>query len=425
MEILILSNNLNHKLNILHLLFSSLPKVSGYAIRSHNILRSQKSYVNPYGIIDPRSFHNNKIDIIDGIKYYRYPYNPGIRLFVEPKISKKLRIEKAYDYYYRTLFKCPLKFLRKVVDHLDTDIIHGHSTEKFAKFGEIIAKEKKIPFIYEVRGFLEDTHVGLGTIKFGSREYQKRKLKETLLMKKADMIITLGEAMRNDIAKRGIYRKKITVVPNGVNTEILKPKLPNITLKKELGIVKKRVIGYIGSVRRIEGIEYLLRAISILRKRKEDVFLLIVGSYDPIYFSDLNLMSKKLGITNNIKFTGPVPNSVISDYYSIIDIIVIPRKNLRVNRLVTPLKPLEAMAMERVLLTSDLPALKELVKPNISGDLFEAENPYDLANKILKYLNDSHIREQLGRSARVFVKKNFEWRNLIKTYIEIYEEFIN
>jgi len=419
-----LVDDINHKLNILHLLYSSLPKVTGYAIRSHNILRSQKIYVNPYGITAPRSFHNNKIDIIDGIKYYRYPYNPGIRLFLEPKISKKLRIEKVYDYYYHTLFKCPLKFLRKVVGHLDTDIIHGHSIERFAKFGEIIAKEKKIPFIYEVRGFLEDTHVGLGTIKFGSREYQKRKLKETLLMKKADMIITLGEAMRDDIAKRGIHRRKITVVPNGVNTEILKPKLPNLPLKKELGIVKKRVIGYVGSVRRIEGIEYLLHAISILKKRKADVFLLIVGSYNPLYFSELNLLAKKLGISNHVKFTGPVPNSVINDYYSIIDLIVIPRKNFRVNRLVTPLKPLEAMAMEKVLLTSDLPALKELVKPNISGDLFEVENPYDLADKILKYLNDSRAREQLGKSARVFVKKNFEWRNLIKTYIEVYEKII-
>lgn len=419
-----MSDNLNRKLNILHLLSSSLPKVSGYAIRSHNILRSQKNYVNPYGLTAPRSFHNNKIDIIDGIKYYRYPYNPGIRLFVEPKISKKLRIDKAYDYYYRTLFKCPLKFLRKVVDHLGINIIHGHSTEKFAKFGDIIAKERKIPFIYEVRGFLEDTHVGLGTIKFGSREYQKRKLKETLLMKKADMIITLGEAMRNDIAKRGILKRKIIVVPNGVNTEILKPKLPNMLLKKELGIVKKRVIGYIGSVRRIEGIEYLLRAISILKKRKEDVFLLIVGSYDPIYFSELNLIIKKLGITNSVKFTGLVPNSVISDYYSIIDIIVIPRKNLRVNRLVTPLKPLEAMALERIVLTSDLPALREMVKPNISGDIFEAENTLDLVDKIFKYLNDPLARNRLGKLAREYVLNNYDWNNLAEKYVLLYSNLL-
>jgi len=404
-----LSDDVNHKLNILHLLSTSLPKLSGYAIRSHNILKFQQTRFNPYALTAPISFHTNKIDVIDGIKYYRYPFNPGIKLFAKPKISKQLRIDKLYNYFYHSLFKKPVKFLRTVATHLDVNVIHGHSTEQFAKYGEIVAKERKIPFIYEIRGFLEDTHVGLGTIQHASREYNIRREKETSLMRKANLVVTLGEAMRNDIIKRGIDKRKIKIIPNGVNTEILKPKSVNMGLKKDLGLERKKIVGYIGSVRRIEGIEYLLKAVSLIQNKEENIFLLIVGPYDPIYYNELKRFIVKLGITNRVIFTGTIPNSYISQYYSIIDIIVIPRKNLRVNRLVTPLKPLEAMAMERVLLTSDLPALKEMV---------------NLADKILKYLKDSHVREQLGKKARIFVKKNFEWRNLIKNYFEVYERII-
>ena len=184
------------------------------------------------------------------------------------------------------------------------------------------------------------------------------------------------------------------------------------------------VIGYIGDFRIIEGIELLLCAICIIIKSKVDVFLLIVGSYDPIYFSELNLIIKKLGITNSVKFTGLVPNSVISDYYSIIDIIVIPRKNLRVNRLVTPLKPLEAMALERIVLTSDLPALREMVKPNIAGDIFEAENTLDLVDKIFKYLNDPLARNRLGKLAREYVLNNYDWNNLAEKYVLLYSNLL-
>ena len=424
MEIYTLSNNQEKRSKVLHLLSTSLPKLSGYAIRSHSILKSQKNRFIPCALTAPNNFHFNMIDVIDGIRYYRYPFNPGFKLFVEPKFSKQLRITKLYDYFYHSLFRKPAKFLRTVVNHLDVNVIHGHSTERFANYGEIVAKEKNIPFIYEVRGFLEDTHVGLGTIQYASREYNRRREKETTLMRKANIVITLGEAMRNDIIKRGIDKRKIKVVPNGVNTEILKPKSVNMELKRDIGLDQKKIVGYIGSVRKIEGIEYLLNAVSLIKKTEENIFLLIVGPYNPIYYKELKRFIVKLGITNNVKFTGPIPNSHIREYYSIIDIIVIPRKNLRVNRLVTPLKPLEAMAMERVLLTSDLPALKEMVKPKISGELFEAENPYDLADKILKYLNDSHIREKLGKRAREYVVKNYDWNLIGNKYTLLYNKLL-
>ena len=191
-----------------------------------------------------------------------------------------------------------------------------------------------------------------------------------------------------------------------------------------MGIKNEKLLGYIGSIRRIEGIEILLKAMEIIEKEIKDVLLLIIGPGNPIYTNELKIIAKKLKINNYVKFLGPVPNSKIDDYYSILDICIIPRLNIRVNQLVTPLKPLEVMAMGKVLLVSDLPALKELVKSDISGELFETENSEDLADKIMKFFINPEEIDRLGQSARKYVENNYSWQKIIKKYISLYESLL-
>ncbi len=125
-----------------------------------------------------------------------------------------------------------------------------------------------------------------------------------------------------------------------------------------------------------------------------------------------------------IKFIGHIQFKDILSYYSILDIVVIPRINARVCNIVTPLKELEAMAMEKVVITSDLPALREMVKPGISGDVFEPDNHIELANKILKYISNTSLSERIGRSARIFVKENHDWDIIVDKYRVLYEKLI-
>jgi len=412
-------------LKILHLLNISLPDFSGYSIRSHNILLYQRKFVIPFALTSPASFQKINPDIINKVIYIRYPPDKVFNFFSKPKLFNKFRISKLFDITYHSILKIPLIYLRKVVEVQKPDIIHGHSTAKFAKYGEKIARKKKIPFIYEIRGFVEDTLVEQGFIRKNSRKYLRRRKQENLLMKRADLVITLGEAMKKDIIRRGIDEKKIFLVSNAVNTKLLSPMKPNLTLKKSLGLEEKLIIGYVGSIRKIEGLEILFRAVKLLEQKIKNLYVIIVGKYTTKYFRELKFLAKELGIENNISFIGEIPNNEIHNYYSILDIIIIPRINSRVTRLVTPLKPLEAMAMGKVLITSDLPALKEMVKPNVSGDLFETENPANLSDKIYKYLSDSELRERLGKSARDFVIKNYDWNMIIKKYYIIYENLLN
>lgn len=226
------------------------------------------------------------------------------------------------------------------------------------------------------------------------------------------------------INSQGIEKDKIEIVPNAVDTEIFHPIPPISSLKKKFSKLEDFLIGYIGSVRRIEGIEIIIKALKLVKEAISNVKLLIIGPYNPIYFNDLKLLIKKLYLEKEVIFVGKIPNSYIQNYYSILDICVIPRLNFRVNRLVTPLKPLEVMAMEKLLLVSDLPALKELVKSKISGDFFKAGNYEDLAKKIIYYLNNPNQLESIAKKARNYVKFNYSWSKIILKYIHLYEKFI-
>lgn len=416
------------EVKVLHSLSSSLPHIAGYTIRSHQILFHLKKYIKPLAIVDRiRKDEDKNPNIIEDIPYFNLPSFPLSNEIEECYFTNALRIPNLYKSIYNKIFlpSQSTTFISNLVKIHEIDLIHGHSPAKFSKYAYKVAKKNGIPFIYEVRGFIEDTKVGLRKWNKNSKAYTKRKQEETELMKKADAIVTLGNAMKNDIISRGITSEKIFIVPNGVNINKFKPVDENQKLKKKLGLKKNHVIGYIGSIRRIEGIEVLIKSFYYLTEKIENVKLLIVGPVRPdIYLERLKNFCEKLEITKDVIFTGKVPYEQINNYYSIIDIFVIPRLNLRVNRLVTPLKPLEVMAMGKVLIASDLPALRELIKPGVSGILFEPENSKKLAKKLETCIDDEQKHKNLQKTSREYVINTFSWSKIVKRYLTIYDNLI-
>lgn len=411
-------------MKVLHLVSSSLPKISGYSIRTHNILKFQNKAINAFALTDLNAYYKSPYEIIDNVIYFQYPKDIGYKILSRSKFLNRRVVKKLYYRFNTLLLKRQIALLRRLVKRYNIDLIHAHSVIDFGKIGLKVAREFQIPFIFEIRGFMEYTYVALRTFEKNSRNFYKIQRKRTKLAKNSDLIITLGKNMKKELMRLNSSNKKIKIIPNGIDTSKLKPIPTNNNLKDKLGLNGKLVLGYIGSIRPIEGIEILIKSIKILNEEGYKLNLLLVGKTLKSYFHKLANLSESLKILDQIKYVGPVSHEIIKNYYSIVDIIIIPRLDKKVNRIVTPLKPLEAMSMEKLVLTSKLPALCELVKPKISGDLFEPNNVEALADKIKYYINNSNEIIQIGRSARKYVIENFDWKKITEKYLRIYENLL-
>ena len=120
-------------------------------------------------------------------------------------------------------------------------------------------------------------------------------------------------------------------------------------------------------------------------------------------------------------FTGRVPHEEVESYYSLIDIAPFPRLSLPVTEMVSPLKPFEAMAMEKLVIASDVAALEEIVNHEVTGLLFKKDDVNSLTDTLELGITDSRLRNKLGKQAREWVKAERDWPILAKRITDLYE----
>jgi glycosyltransferase involved in cell wall biosynthesis len=275
-----------------------------------------------------------------------------------------------------------------------------------------------IPVVYDVRSYLEATWTGNADRAERGEHYRLRHGKELRCMQDADLVFTIAETMRAELAGRGIDQDKIVVIPNAVEPDSFVPAPADQALAAELGLAGKQVLGYISNLGKREGLDFLIEAIAKLSRRRSDVGGLIVGDGPEI--EGLRARCVELGVADIVKITGQVPHAEISRYYALIDVFVVPRRDDHAARLVTPLKPFEAMAMERPLLVADLPALIEVTAPGERGLSFRAEDSDSLAMQAETLLDDPALRARLGRNGRDWVLRERTWAANAERYVEAY-----
>ncbi|GIW22340.1 MAG: glycosyltransferase WbuB [Candidatus Sericytochromatia bacterium] len=393
-------------MKILHVLYQSIPNISGSSIRSKFIVEMQKEIgLEPYVItshIQEPLNKNSTYEEINGVKYYRtYIYDKYAK-DLTPKKSIFLRIKKAFRMYYF------YKKLDEVTKELNPDIIHAHAIFFCGIPSYLVAKKNKKKFIYEYRSNWEDNVYSEGGFK--RWQYNLVRYLENFTFKKAHKIICINENLKNDVISRGIEASKIYIVPNAVDTRKFFKTQKDIDILKKFSIEEKIVIGFIGSIIGIEGIEYLVKSANNLKELK-NVHFLIVGS--GTHLESLKNLSKELDL-NNITFTGRVDYNQVLKYYSVIDIFVFPRINSKTSQDVTPLKPLEAMACEKVVLASNLKAMNEFIIDGYNGILFESENIDDLTKKLYQVITNIDNYNEMRLNAREYVLKNRNWINNVK-----------
>jgi PEP-CTERM/exosortase A-associated glycosyltransferase len=303
------------------------------------------------------------------------------------------------------------------------DILHAHSPALNGLATALVSKKTGIPFIYEIRAFWEDAAVDHGTTKENSIRYRLTRALETYVVKQANAVTTICDGLRSDLIQRGIPEAKITIIPNAVNIDQFKL-IENINSKiqTKFNLNDKFVIGFIGSFYAYEGLDLLLQAVKQLSAKRPNIRCLLVGG--GLQENALKIQQKKLGLSDQVAFAGRVPHEQVSDYYSVIDLLIYPRISKRITELVTPLKPLEAMAQGRPFLASDVGGHKELITEGITGLLFKKDSVEDLVNSISMFMDNQIETDKLIRNGINYVTSERNWSNSVKRYENVYKRIL-
>lgn len=393
-------------MRILHILDHSLPKHSGYVFRTMSIIAEQKARGwTPLLVTTPRHGAGEQFsEEVDGWTFFRTP-NKGVPSWMPP-VAKEWQEMRVTS-----------RRLKQLVNEVQPDILHAHSP--VLNFFPAAAAAGNHPVVYEIRAFWEDAAVDHGTTREGSARYRLTRGIETRAIKRADQVTTICEGLRADIVGRGIPDEKVTVIPNAVNVDAFPPiKEKDVNLARELCLQDKAVLGFAGSFYAYEGLEFLVDAMPKLIEAIPNIALLLVGGGPRE--DALKASIARQGLDDHVVFTGRVPHSEVRRFYSVADIMVYPRHSIRLTETVTPLKPLEAMAMSRLVLASNIGGHRELIEDGKTGRLFRADDAADLVRVCTEMVQSQASWPTLKTAGRDFVENVRSWQNSVARYEDVY-----
>lgn len=395
-------------MRILHILDHSIPLHSGYTFRTLSILKEQRALGwETFHLTGPKQENCRVLEEeVDGWHFYRTPAAIGL--------TSRLPVLNQAAVINRLAHR-----LNEVAKIVKPDILHAHSPVLNALPALRVGRRMGIPVVYEIRAFWEDAAVDHGTSREWGIRYRLTRGLESYALRHVDAITTICEGLRDDILARGIASEKVTVIPNAVNIENFSMNgSPDLQLAKDLGLEGKLLLGFIGSFYAYEGLNVLLRALPEMLSSNPDIRILLVGGGPQE--KELKALAIQLGLGDKVIFVGRVPHDQVQRYYNLINVLVYPRLQMRLTDLVTPLKPLEAMAQGRLVVASDVGGHLELIQDGHTGILFKAGTPDALAAKVLNLLSRPDLWPNLRAEARNFVETQRNWPGSVARYKNIY-----
>lgn len=398
---------------ILHILDHSLPVHSGYAFRSQAIVLAQKAKGwYPVVITSPKHEENPNIvwkeqELVGDILCYRTPKAEGSPF---PGVSEI------------KLMGCLYKRLGTVIQQERPDILQAHSPILTAIPAIRMAKRYRLPVVYEMRSLWEDAAVSRGVYGQRSWKYRVARALETWVCRSVDHTTVLCEGIKEDLILRGISREKLTVIPNGVDATMFCPAQPDLGFQAKWRLEGRKIIAFMGSFFRWEGLDLLVDACKILSQERNDIMLLLIGHGETE--RELRTQVNRLGMESHVVWPGAIPQRQLPGIYALVDVLAYPRPSMRLTELVTPLKPLEAMAMGKAIVASDVGGHQELIRHDQTGVLFKAGDVGGLARALHRVLTDDPLRKALEEKGRQWVLEHREWAKTIEGYSSVYSQLM-
>jgi PEP-CTERM/exosortase A-associated glycosyltransferase len=407
-------------MKVLHVFDHSLPVQDGYSYRSLAILQQQRArgwqtaQVTGIKHLAPHAGSEvAPIEEVAGLRFHRTTQRGGwlARL---PVVGGPLEVVTSLR-----------QRIAEVAEAERPDLIHAHSPSLNGLAALAVARARGIPLVYEIRAFWEDAAVDQGTAREGDLRYRLTRASENRVLARADAVFTICEGLRHDLLGRGLPQAKVTVIPNAVNAFDFAYAPPrDAALAEQLGLQGALVLGFIGSFYAYEGLDLLLQALPRVAEALPQARLLLVGGG----LEDARLRAQAQALPPSLRqrviFTGRVPHDQVSRYYSLLDLALFPRHSLRLTETVTPLKPLEAMAMGTVCVASAVGGHRELIRDGVTGFLFKAGDPQALADAVSAAARDLQALARVRGAGRWFVESERSWAASVARAAQVYEGLV-
>jgi PEP-CTERM/exosortase A-associated glycosyltransferase len=402
-------------IRVLHVLDHSWPVLSGYSVRSQGLIQGQRHIrFDPQVLTGPLhqlDDHAAQSAFIEGVLYRRTPLPEGLA---------RRALERQWPIIREAAVVRLLR--RQILETLARDrvhLVHAHSPALCGLAALQAARVAQLPFVYEIRAFWEDAAVDQAKTRQHGIRYTATRRLETYVARHADAVVGIARHILRDLEARGLDAQKLFYVPNGVDVDRHYPVPVDRQLREQLGLANAVVLGFVGSLYRYEGISWLVPAFAELRKQGFNCKLLILGDGEDM--PSLKAATEKHRITAHVLAVGRVAHEQVARYYSAMDILVYPRLRNRLTELVTPLKPLEAMAQGKPVLASRVGGIQELVEDGTTALLFDPGNVEDFCRQARRLLEQPALCKELAQQGREMVLRKMDWKVLAGSYAGVYD----
>ncbi len=398
---------------ICYMLHNSLPYATGgYATRTHglaggliaagcDVVAMTRPGFPHDALTDLADSAVPEAEVIDGVPYLRTP-TPA-------------RTDLRYVHY----IPAAARALEERYRALRPALVMAASNHLVALPALIAARRLGIPFAYEVRGFWEVTKMSREESYRATPAYKVQERLEAVIAQAADQVFTLTAPMAEELAARGVAPGRIALLPNSCDPARFTPRPRDAALARQLGIpADVPVIGYIGTFVDYEGLDDLAAACALLKAQSHAFRLLLVGSENTSTTMDgpigaaITTTAEQGGFADWLIMPGRVPHDAVESWYSLIDVCPFPRKPWPVCEMVSPMKPLEALAMQKAVVVSDVRALAEMIADGRTGLAFAKGNVPALAEALAQLIADPGLRVRLGHEGRAWVAAERTWRGV-------------
>lgn len=279
------------------------------------------------------------------------------------------------------------------------DLIHLNTLTPFCKYAGIAGFLRRIPIVWVVR---ENPMIS-----------RSRRLRFWLKLISSKIVFVDRDTREKLLPEN---RPNIEIIYNGVDIDIFKPFKSNFLFEKFNIDMNTKLIGYIGLITKRKGLEYLIKALPLIKESYDKFKLILIGGYktnDEAYFLEIKKLIKELKLDSDVYFTGELLD--IRHPLNSLNIVVLPSLEERCSRTL-----LESSACGKAVVATKVGGNAEIVKDGLNGILVDPRNEQQMAEAVLQLLRDDDLRQKMGMNGRTLAEKNFDMRNNINRMKELY-----